>query len=102
MTKSKGPRGAQSYVQGAGEIVYARFLTGEVAGELGFVQAMDAFEHVEKSEAWPEIEHQADLAEGARKFQQRDAYGGELRALHGEIQRNGGDADATFGARDDD
>lgn len=89
-------------MQGAGEIVYARFVTGEEAGELGFVEAVDAFERVEKSEARPEIEHQADLAEGARKFQQRDAFGGELRELHGEIQRDGGDADAAFGAGDDD
>jgi hypothetical protein len=77
-------------------------VTGEEAGEQGFVETIDAIECVEESEARVEIEHQTNLAEGARKFEQRDALGGEVCELHGEIQSDGGGADAAFGAGDDD
>jgi len=94
--------GAQGDVQRAGEDFDSGFMAGEEAGEQGFVAAVDAFECVEPGDARLEIEHQADLAEGARKFEKRNAFGGELRKLHGEIQGYGGGADAAFAAGDND
>ena len=94
-------RGAQGDVQRAGEDFDSGFVAGEKAGEQGFVEAVDAFECVEQGEARLKIEHRADLVEGARKFDKRNAFGGELHKLHGEIQGYGGGADAAFGAGDD-
>ena len=71
--------GAQSRVQGAGQDFDSGFVVGEKAGQEGFVEAIDAFERVEQREARLEIQHQADLAEGAGEFEESDAFGGELR-----------------------
>ena len=75
--------GAQGRVQRAGEYLDARFVAGEEAGEQGFVEAVNAFERVEEGEAGVEIEHQADLAEGAGEFEERDTFRCKLRELHG-------------------
>jgi hypothetical protein len=88
-------------VQRAGDNVYARLVPAEEAGEDSFVEAINAFERVEEREARLDIEHQADLTEGARQFQQRDPFGGELGELHGGIESDGGGG-ATLGAGDDD
>jgi hypothetical protein len=48
-------RGAQSYVQRAGENVYVRFVAGEEAGEYGSVETINAFKGAEEREARLEL-----------------------------------------------